>query len=85
MYERKKNSQTVLIYNQYRVRKHNKTTQKHENVCKNENQSLRKNNKNNTEYAHVHLPKNTMCINAYQVYKENTCVKMPTLTVRSDL
>ena len=57
------------MYNQYRVRKHNKTTQKHGNVCKNENKSLRtyqciiNTMSENTiktiqSHAHVHPPKN---------------------------
>ena len=74
----------------------NKTTQKHGNVCKDENKSLRTSQciidtmsentlKTIQRHAHLHPPKNPICINAYQVYKENTGVKLLTLTVRGDL
>ena len=75
-----------------------KTTQKYRNLCKNENKSLvsmyyqyhvRKHNKNNTETrTHTPPPQKKQCAlmhTRYQVYKEKTGVKLPTLTVRGDL
>ena len=83
-----------------------KTTQKHGNVCKNENKSLRtyqciiNTMSENTIktiqrdvhtyadiYRHTHQrkPQCALMHSRYQVYKENSGVKLPTLTVRGDL
>ena len=48
---------------------------------------VRKQNKNNTETRTRTAPKKlcTLMHTRYQVYEENTGVKLPTLTVRGDL